>query len=354
MVVGDTTIWAPRASYVDFSLPYSESGVVLVVRNKKAFDMWIFTKPLRWDLWLAIGLACIFMGIVIWILERPVTNNPITPGEESVVKPETEQPGMNYLAPITVLAFPERKMVTNKWSLFVLVCWLFMAFILMQSFTANLSAILTLDQLKFAFSEDYYLGYQEVSFIEKFLTEDLNINKTRLKGYSSVEGFHDAMSRGSKNGGIDAIFDEIPYVKLLMNRYDSQYKMVGPIYRTDGLGFDPLSSTISQGTSSLTFHEFSGLFIIVASVTIFALICSKTSILSIRLRLTNMTRRFRDKYCCRTTKEGINADRKMPNGNQDDADAACIEVFEIPWSDEADDVVQDVGREIKGGTSSDM
>ncbi|KAL0340031.1 UNVERIFIED_CONTAM: Glutamate receptor 2.7 [Sesamum radiatum] len=227
MVVGDTTIWAPRASYVDFSLPYSESGVVLVVRNKKAFDMWIFTKPLRWDLWLAIGLACIFMGIVIWILERPVTNNPITPGEESVVKTETEQPGMNYLAPITVLAFPERNMVTNKWSLFVLVCWLFMAFILMQSFTANLSAILTVDQLKFAFSEDYYLGYQEFSFIEKFLTEDLNINKSRLKGYSSVEGFHDAMSRGSKNGGIDAIFDEIPYVKLLMNRYDSQYKWSG-------------------------------------------------------------------------------------------------------------------------------
>ncbi|KAL0453604.1 UNVERIFIED_CONTAM: Glutamate receptor 2.2 [Sesamum latifolium] len=236
MVVGDTTIWAPRASYVDFSLPYSESGVVLVVRNKKAFDMWIFAKPLRWDLWLAICLACIFMGIVIWILERPVTNNPITPGEESVVKPETEQPGMTYLAPITVLAFPERKMVTNKWSLFVLVCWLFMAFILMQSFTANLSAILTVDQLKFAFSDDYYFGYHEASFMKKFLIEYLNITESRLKGYSSVEGFHDAMCRGSKNGGVDAIFDEIPYMKLLMNRHDSQYKMIGPTYRTDGGG----------------------------------------------------------------------------------------------------------------------
>ncbi|XP_020547399.1 glutamate receptor 2.9-like isoform X2 [Sesamum indicum] len=389
MVVGDTTIWAPRASYVDFSLPYSESGVVLLVKNKKVFDMWIFTKPLRWDLWLAIGLSCIFMGIVIWILERPAANNPITPGEESVVMPETEQPGMTYLAPITVLAFPERNMVTNKWSLLVLVCWLFMAFILMQSFTANLSAILTVDQLKFAFSEDFFLGYHEASFMKKFLIETLNIKESRLRGYSSVEGFHDAMCRGSKNGGIDAIFDEIPYMKLLMNRYDSQYKTVGPTYRTDGLGFafplnspltayfsrailnvtqssemttieqknfgpgyssqDPLSSTISQGTSSLNFKQFSGLFIIVASVTIFALICSQMPTLS---KLTNITKQLVNKYCCRTTTAGINVERKMaPNSDQDDADATCIEVVEIPWSNEAD-VVQDVEREIKGGTSS--
>ncbi|KAK4415249.1 Glutamate receptor 2.7 [Sesamum alatum] len=155
----DTTIWAPRTAHVDFSLPYTESGVVLVVKNKKAFDMWIFTKPLRWDLLLAIGLACIFMGIIIWILERPVTNKLISPSEESVVKPDIEQLGMTYLAPITVLAFPERKM----------------------SFTANLSAILTIDQLKFSFSEDYYLGYSEASVMKKFLTEKLNINESRLK-----------------------------------------------------------------------------------------------------------------------------------------------------------------------------
>ncbi|KAK4415248.1 hypothetical protein Salat_2632100 [Sesamum alatum] len=143
-----------------------------------------------------------------------------------------------------------------------------------------------------------------------------------------------------KNGGTDAIFHEIPCMKLLMNRYDLQYKMVGPTYRTDGFGFDPLSSTISQGTSSLTFYEFSGLFIVVGSTTIFGVICSETPILS---KLTNMTRRFTDKYCCKTTKVGIKVDGKMSNG-------ACIEVVEIPWINEAD-VVQDAGREIRGMSS---
>ncbi|CAA0809691.1 Glutamate receptor 2.7 [Striga hermonthica] len=200
MVVADVTIWAPRTSHVDFSLPYLESGIVLVVK-KKTIGMWSFTRPLRWDLWLAI--------FVSW------------------------------------------GMVSNNRSKFVLVCWVFMAFILMQSFTANLSAILTIDQLKFAFSEDYFLGYRRSSFTEKFLVKNLNIDKSKLRGYTTDEEFHDAMSRGSKKGGVDAIFDETPYIKRFMNKYKSQYKIVGPTYRTDGLGF---VSFLLSSTSGAFFH----------------------------------------------------------------------------------------------------
>lgn len=103
MVVGDTTNWAPRAEYVDFSLPYSESGVVLVVKNKKPFDMWIFVKPLSWDLWLAIIVACIVMGIVLLVLERHVASS----GSDSMRAPK-EKSGMVYWSPVAVLAFPER------------------------------------------------------------------------------------------------------------------------------------------------------------------------------------------------------------------------------------------------------
>ncbi|EYU42454.1 hypothetical protein MIMGU_mgv1a0189723mg, partial [Erythranthe guttata] len=107
---------------------------------------------------------------------------------------------------------------------------------------------------------------------------------------------------GSKKGGVDAVFDEIPYMKLFLIRYKSEYKIVGPTYTTGGMGFafpigsplvayfsrvilnvtqgsemssleqknfgpgyssqDPLSSVISQGTSSLSLREFGGLFII--------------------------------------------------------------------------------------------
>ncbi|KAG8372427.1 hypothetical protein BUALT_Bualt12G0065000 [Buddleja alternifolia] len=328
VVVGDITIWAPRATHVDFSLPYSESGVILVVKNKKPFDMWIFVKPLRWDLWLAIIMSCILMGIVLRILEHRVTSNETDPMRAQNVRPRTA-----YWSPVTVLAFPERDMVSNNWSVLVLLFWLFMAFILMQSYTANLSAILIVDQLQFAFSDNYFVGCQDASFMKEFLIEQLHISESRLRSYASADEYHNAMSLGSKNGGIDAIFDEIPYMKLLLNKYDSQYKMVGPTYKTGGFGFafpvgsplvshfskaildvtqgpnmttieqtnfgpgyssqDPLSSRISQQTSSLTLYEFAGLFFIIGSITILALFCSETTI---GRKVTDKTAYFIHKY----------------------------------------------------------
>ncbi|KAL7097369.1 hypothetical protein ACP275_10G140400 [Erythranthe tilingii] len=324
MVVGDVTVWAPRAAHVDFSLPYSESGVILVVKNKKPFDMWIFMKPLKWNLWLAIVVACVLMGVVLHILENRVTSN-----DAGSIIENKERRRAIYWSPVTVLAFPERNMVSNNWSFFVLVLWLFMAFILMQSYTANLSAILTVDQLKFSFSDSYYVGCQEGSFMKEFLINQLHISPSRLRSYNSSEEYHKAMSKGSENGGIDAIFDEIPYMKLFLNKYDSQYKMAGPTYRTGGFGFafpvgsplvahfskaildvtqgpnmtaieqknfgpgyssqDPLSSRISQQRSSLTLYDFAGLFFIIGSVTLFSLFCSETAI---GRKLTDKTANF--------------------------------------------------------------
>ncbi|KAK4485551.1 hypothetical protein RD792_008194 [Penstemon davidsonii] len=372
MVVGDTTIWAPRAEYVDFSLPYSESGVILVVKNKKPIDMWIFVKPLRWDLWLAIVVACILMGIVLRVLERSVTRN-----EEDPIRANKEKPGMIYLSPVTILAFPERTVVSNNWSFLVLVFWFFMAFILMQSYTANLSAILTVDQLKFAFSDNYHVGFQEGSFMKEFLTKQLHISESMLRSYSSAEEYHEAMSKGSKNGGIDAIFDEVPYMKLFMKKYDSQYKMVGPSYKAGGFGFafplgsplaahfskailevtqspdmtsieqqnfgpgyssqDPLSSTISQGASSLTSYDFAGLFLIIGSVTIFSLFCSQTPI---GRKLTKMVKQFIQICVNFKTSEVHPADASVGNASLREEGFYGIAIGEA--SENSEDEIQEI------------
>lgn len=73
-VVGDVTIVANRSLYVDFTLPYSESGVSMAVlmKDNEKENVWIFLKPLSWDLWLIIGVVSIFTGLVIWVLEHRV------------------------------------------------------------------------------------------------------------------------------------------------------------------------------------------------------------------------------------------------------------------------------------------
>ncbi|KAM1021701.1 hypothetical protein COP2_043975 [Malus domestica] len=76
VVVGDTTIRASRSLYVDFTMPYTESGVVMVVptrdTSKKA---WVFLKPLTWELWLTTLCFFIFIGFVIWVLEHRINGS---------------------------------------------------------------------------------------------------------------------------------------------------------------------------------------------------------------------------------------------------------------------------------------
>ena len=72
VVVGDTTIVVNRSLYVDFTLPYSESGVsmVVLVKDDEKNNFWIFLKPLSLDLWLTTGAAFVITGLVIWVLEH--------------------------------------------------------------------------------------------------------------------------------------------------------------------------------------------------------------------------------------------------------------------------------------------
>ncbi|KAL7138046.1 hypothetical protein ABFS83_10G136400 [Erythranthe nasuta] len=106
----------------------------------------------------------------------------------------------------------------------------------MQRFTANLSAILTVNRLEFEFSDDYYVGYNEGSFMKQFLTKRLRVKESRLIAYGSLEKFNDTMSKGSKNRGIDAIFDEIPY----MNYYSST--AINPVTKSS----DPLTGLTAR------------------------------------------------------------------------------------------------------------
>ena len=71
-MVGDVTIVCYRTDFVDFTLPYSESGVSMVVSMKhdQRRNMWIFLKPLSYGLWLTTGGAFVLTGFVVWLLER--------------------------------------------------------------------------------------------------------------------------------------------------------------------------------------------------------------------------------------------------------------------------------------------
>ena len=76
-LVGDFTILASRSLYLDFTLPYTDSGVSMIVpiidnRSKRA---WVFLKPLTWDLWVTSACFFVFIGLVIWTLEHRINED---------------------------------------------------------------------------------------------------------------------------------------------------------------------------------------------------------------------------------------------------------------------------------------
>jgi len=154
--------------------------------------------------------------------------------------------------------------VVKSCSRFVLMVWLLLALVLMQSYTANLTSILTLDQLRPSFlnlndirREGYYVGYQFGSFVYDVLIDQFKFDPSKLRPYRNIGEYHDALKLGSKNGGVAAIFDEVPYLKLYLQEYGSNYIMAGPEYRNAGFGFVSLSSLfLSHSSTSLCFSSF--------------------------------------------------------------------------------------------------
>lgn len=81
-----------------------------------------------------------------------------------------------------------------------------------------------------------YVGYQSGSAV-KYWLEEMGFHKKHLMGYVTVEEYAEALQRGSGNGGVSAIFDEVPYLKIFLSKYCDSYTMVGPTYRLGGFGF---------------------------------------------------------------------------------------------------------------------
>ncbi|KAK2656086.1 hypothetical protein Ddye_009138 [Dipteronia dyeriana] len=238
-VVGDTTIYSNRTLGVDFTMPYSESGMTMLVpiKHGQVRKMWIFLQPWSWDLWLTVFASFIFMGLTIRIMEHRTENITFTGSRN-------RQLGMTLWFPFSALAIPQRELVVNDWSRFVLVIWIGLAVILMQIYTASLSTMLTVNGLRRTFmsveelkEKSYKVGYQKDSYVQSFLTDHLGFDNSNLQEVSTSEEYYNALSKGPHKGGVAAIFDEIPYIRVFLSKYGSNYMMAGPIYRTDGFGF---------------------------------------------------------------------------------------------------------------------
>ncbi|GLJ29256.1 hypothetical protein SUGI_0577040 [Cryptomeria japonica] len=212
VAVGDVTILENRSEIVDFTQPFTETGFVMVARTavrKEAHNSWTFLQPFTPGLWATTAACVLYTGIVVWLLEHK--KNPDFSG----------------------------------------------TFLLTASYTANLSSLLTTQQIAPLVNGigDYKLGYHS-SFVGSFLRDKLGIAAKQLGQTSSPQAYEEALSKGAKNGGVDAILDEIPYVRAFLSGRCG-YSMVGRTYPSGGFGFvfpkaSPLVQDFSKGILHLS------------------------------------------------------------------------------------------------------
>ncbi|XP_007011642.2 PREDICTED: glutamate receptor 2.7 [Theobroma cacao] len=256
-VVGDTTIVANRSLFVDFALPFTESGVSMIVpiRDNKEKNAWVFLKPLTWDLWVTSGCFFVFIGFVVWILEHRIN--------EDFRGPPAHQIGTSFWFSFSTMVFAHREKVVSNLARFVVIVWCFVVLVLTQSYTANLTSLLTVEQLQPTVTDINELvkrresvGLLNGSFVEGILL-GLKFENFQLKIYNSPEELHELFTKGSANGGISAALDENPYIKLFLSKYCGKYTTVEPTFKTAGFGFafpkgSPLVADVSRAILNVT------------------------------------------------------------------------------------------------------
>nr|GEY43580.1 glutamate receptor 2.1 [Tanacetum cinerariifolium] len=78
--------------------------------------------------------------------------------------------------------------------------------------------------------------YRDGSFVFGMLKK-MNLNDSKLKSYNTFEQMDTALKKGSQNGGVFAIVDELPYIRGLLFKYCTKYTITSAIYKTTGFAF---------------------------------------------------------------------------------------------------------------------
>ncbi|KAF8377458.1 hypothetical protein HHK36_030836 [Tetracentron sinense] len=231
-VVGDIAIISNRTKIVDFTQPYIESGLVVVAPVRKLKSRaWDFLRPFTPMMWCVIGVFFLLVGVVIWILEHKTNDEFRGPPKKQIVT-------ILWFS-FSTLFFAHRENTVSTLGRFVLIVWLFVVLIINSSYTASLTSILTVQQLaspikgiESLITSNELIGFQVGSFAENYLSEELNIPKSRLVALGSPEEYVIALKRGT----VAAVVDEQPYVELFLSGH-CKFSIVGQEFTKSGWGF---------------------------------------------------------------------------------------------------------------------
>ncbi|XP_011010292.1 PREDICTED: glutamate receptor 2.8-like [Populus euphratica] len=231
-VVGDVVILASRYQLAEFTKPYTETGLMLIVPAQSGNRELSFIRPFTKSMWVLIAVITVYNGFIIWLIER--NHCPSLKGSM------LHQIGiMLWLAFNTLFSLHGGKMHSNL-SRMSMVVWLFVALVITETYTANLSSMLTVQKLDGAapnvealLNSNAVVGYCTGSYLQNYLVDVLRFKTQNIRNYTTQEAYAQAF----KNKEIAAVFLEVPLAKLFLAKYCRRFVSVGPTYKVGGFGF---------------------------------------------------------------------------------------------------------------------
>ncbi|KAA8523964.1 hypothetical protein F0562_010605 [Nyssa sinensis] len=233
-VAGDVAIVGRRCQHAEFTHPYTESGLVMIVpvQPELSSKAWLFMKPFTKAMWVLILLVNIYNGFAVWLIERDHC-------------PELRGSALNQIGTLLSLAFTtlfslQGERLHSNLSRMAMVVWLFVALIITQSYTASLSSMLTVQRLEPTIadietlkSSNAMVGYCKGSYVARYLMDVLHLKPNNIKNFAAAEEYVQAF----REGEIAAAFLDVPFAKVFLAKYCKRFTIAGPTYKVGGFGF---------------------------------------------------------------------------------------------------------------------
>lgn len=135
--------------------------------------------------------------------------------------------------------------IQNNLSKVVVIVWLFLVFVLTQSYTASLTSMLTVSRLEPNVTNIEWIKRTNVpvgcdgdSVVYNYLRNVLELQN--IKNITNQDDYPGEF----ESGNITAAFLEVPYQKVFLKHLCNEYTVTGPTYRFGGLGFVSISPFI--------------------------------------------------------------------------------------------------------------
>ncbi|KAK9284339.1 hypothetical protein L1049_023510 [Liquidambar formosana] len=231
--VGDVEVTADRCQLAEFSQPYVESGLVMVVplKSYKSERPWMFMKPFTKWMWSLMAAMSLFTGFIIWSIEHG--SNPDFSGRVS------QQLSNILWFSFSTLYLGQRDSLSSSLSRFVLAPWLFLVLIVNASYTASLTSMLTTSRFE--------PSNLEIGLLQRTnAAVGLGFKQENIKSIASIDDYAETLS----NGHIRAGFLLIPHAKVFIAKYCKNFTIAGPTYKLGGSGFVfPKNSSVALDIS---------------------------------------------------------------------------------------------------------